>query len=130
MTLLNSFVKASEEIAGHMSAYYMTRDPAELQAALDLVEQSATALQAEIDTPALQDTRLSLTRMSTKTLLETVERDNAVVLGNTDYLADGPIQQGQFIRVSAQDQEINTVYLLKVTVADNDRVILAPVVVS
>lgn len=130
MTIMNGFVKAAEEVCDHTSSYFISRDPQELEKAIEVLEAQIEAYREEQAQPALQETRVTLTRMTAEVLVKTIERDNSVVLNNGDYLADGRIEAGKFIRVFTSDQEENSAYLTKVTLASDDILVLAPVVVG
>lgn len=130
MTILNDFAKAADIVAESLGKYFGTRDSSELGRAIEVLQDQIASLQREITDPTLQETVVTLTRMSGADVLDVIGRDNALRLANEDYLADGPLTENMLLRVKPADQEDGAVYLTKVTMVTMSMLVLAPVVVG
>lgn len=142
MTTLNSFAKAADTVADHLGKYYATRDPNELTAAIEVLQEQITVLQGEMSEPQLQETTVTLTRMRGQDLLDGFQKNNALCLRNEEYLADGPISEGKLLRIKAYsgidlnssenpfNDDADAIYLTKVTALTDSALILAPVIAS
>lgn len=133
MTILNSFAQSADGIAEHIGKYFVTRDPEEITGAIEMLQEQIVAFQKEQAEPMLQETSVTLTRLTGEGLLAEIQKNNALCLRNEEYLADGPILEGKLLRVKPYADltaEDTGIFLTKVTLCTNEALILAPVVAS
>lgn len=113
MNIQEAFDKAQE--------YLVTRNPA-------VLEEAIQKLQNELDSPELQATEIRLTQLTVEHVQKMIASSNSVRLHNSDYLADGVVEENRVIRVQAVDQPEASVLLFHVVVSSDTMVVLAPVV--
>lgn len=130
MTLLASFLKGTNIVGDQINNYFVTAEAANLEGSIQALQDTISLFQDEMRDPSLQKTQVQLTTLTCAALDEKLAQDNSLSITTPqDYVADGVITQGKFLRVLATDQDAGSVILCKVTYVNNEGLlILAPVV--
>jgi len=128
MTILHKFMQSADEVAVAIQKYFISLDPNDLAVAVDLLKKQTVELVTETQTPSIQPSTIQLTDLTASELEYRFREDNALVLTNREYLADGAIEVRKFIRVLAKDQPEESVFLAKVTHVTSAEIVLSPVV--